>query len=217
MDRATLFAVLLLAIPANAAAADPGVMNDVRVTIRTYDITSLPPDARQAAVATATGILALAGVSAAWMECDAVFVRSAGDPCLAPLGRTELSVRFVRLPPKPGHVGILPLGYSLVDTKARTGVLATVYVDRIAGLAVNCAIDFGTLLGRAVAHEIGHLLLGTPQHADTGLMQALWSRESIRGSDADKWLFNTREARSMRLALRARAAEQYAAANLGTN
>jgi hypothetical protein len=211
----TLAALLLLAVPASAAAADPDVMSDVHVTVRTYDIASLPPGARQAAVAAATNILGLAGVTATWMECDAVFVRPAGDPCLAPLGRTEISVRFVRLPPKPGHVGVLPLGYSLVDTKARTGALATIYVDRIAGLAVNCDIDFGILLGRAVAHEIGHLLLGTSEHGDKGLMQALWSRESIRGSADEKWLFNARESRQMRDALRVRAAEQLALLQLG--
>ncbi|MBM3819656.1 MAG: hypothetical protein FJW14_11690 [Acidimicrobiia bacterium] len=203
-------AVLLLLLPRAAAGADPDVMSDLHVTIRTYDTSSLPPDARQAAIATATGILALAGVTAVWMECDAVFVRSTGDPCLAPLGRTELSVRIVRLPPKPGHAGILPLGYSLVDTKARSGALATIYADRIAGLAVNCNIDFGLLLGRAVAHEIGHLLLGTPEHADKGLMRALWSRESITDSPESTWVFTTRDARSMRVALQTRAAEQFA-------
>lgn len=118
------------------------------------------------------------------------------------------------MPPKPGYVGLLPLGYSLVDTRARIGALATVYVDRIAGLADNCDIDVGTLLGRAMAHEIGHLLLGTPEHADTGLMQALWSRESIRGSADAQWLFNARDSRKMRDALRTRAAEQLAM-NLG--
>lgn len=71
--------VLLVLVPRIASAADPGVMNDVRVTVRTYDISSLPPETRQAAIATATGILALAGVTAEWMDCDAVFVRSAGD------------------------------------------------------------------------------------------------------------------------------------------
>ena len=198
-----------------AASADPAVMDDVHVTVRTYDITSLPAETRQAALATATEILRGAGVSVSWMACDAVFVRSGEDPCLLPLGRTELSVRFVRLPPPPGHHGALPLGYSLVDTRARTGALATMYVDRVAGLAVNCDIDLGTLLGRAVAHEIGHLLLGTKAHTEKGLMQALWSREAIRGSADARWTFTAREARAMRDALRVRAAERYAAVQLG--
>lgn len=204
----------LLATPGSAsAAADPAVMDDVHVTVRTYDITSLPPGTRQTALATATGILRSAGVSVEWMGCDAIFVRSADDPCLTPLGRTELSVRFVRLPPPPGRHDTLPLGYSLVDTRARTGALATMYVDRVAGLAINCDVDFGTLLGRAVAHEIGHLLLGTKDHAERGLMQALWSRESLRATDDAVWVFTAGEARALRDALRVRASQQLALNN----
>jgi hypothetical protein len=56
----------------------------------------------------------------------------------------------VKLPPPPGHHGLLPLGYSLIDTRARTGALATVHVDRVAGLAMTCDIDLGTVLGREV-------------------------------------------------------------------
>ena len=211
-----LFSVLaLLASTVSATAADPGVMSDVRVTVRTYDVTDLPAETRATALATAADILRSAGVDVEWMECDGVFVRQGDNPCLAPLRRTELSVRFVRFPPPPGHHGILPLGYALVDTRRQTGVLATMYVDRVAGLAATCEVDFGRLLGRAVAHEIGHLLLGTAQHADNGLMQAFWSRESIRGSADAQWVFTAREARGMRDALRVRAAEQVAMLELG--
>ena len=204
----------LVVAPRAGTAADPAVMDDVHVTIRTYDITSLPAETRAAALATATEILRGAGVKVTWMACDAVFVRSAEDPCLTPLGRTELSVRFVQLPPPPGHQGALPLGYSLVDTRARTGALATLYVDRVAGLAINCEVNVGTLLGRAAAHEIGHLLLGTREHTEKGLMQALWSREAIRGSADARWTFAAREARALRDALRVRASQQLALRHL---
>jgi hypothetical protein len=208
LGLAVIGALLLTA--QGATAADPAVMDDVHVTVRTYDITSLPPEARQAALATATEILRGAGVTVRWSACDAVFVRSAEDPCLAPLGRTELSVRFVRLPPPRGHKGAVSLGYALVDTRARTGALATLYVDRVAGLAINCEMDFGTLLGRAVAHEIGHLLLGTSDHTGKGLMQALWSRDALRATDDAVWVFTAPEARALRDALRVRASQQLA-------
>jgi len=56
-------------------------------------------------------------------------------------------------------------------------------------VAGRTGVDEATLLGRAVAHEIGHLLLGTSQHADAGLMRAHWSdRELQQGSEAD-WTF----------------------------
>jgi hypothetical protein len=47
------------------------------------------------------------------------------------------------------------------------------------------------------------------------LMQAFWSRESIRGSTDAQWVFTAREARGMRDALRVRAAEQVAMLELG--
>ena len=36
------------------------------------------------------------------------------------------------------------------------------------------------ILGHAVAHEIGHLLLRTMTHSTTGLMCALWDREDLK-------------------------------------
>lgn len=203
-------AALLYAPPSPAAVADPDAMADVRVTLRTYDTTALPPSDRLTAIAAATDILRAAGLDVEWLACDVVFVRSSGDPCLAPLGRGELAIRFVRLPPPTGHERVLSLGYSLVDPRTRSGSLATVYVDRVAGLATNCGIELGTLLGRAVAHEVGHLLLGTGEHAQSGLMRALWSREAIRNGGAATWQFTAREARAMRDAVRTRAAERLA-------
>ena len=216
MRNTTLIVALLLTLawssPRAAAVADADLL-DVYVSIRTYDITGLTAADRQNTLAVASNILRAAGLEVDWMECEGVFVRSAGDPCLAPLGPTDLAVRFVRLPPPPGRDGTLPLGYSLVDTRTRSGSLATMYVDRVAGLAVTCGIDLGRLLGRAVAHEIGHLLLGTRDHANTGLMRALWSREAIRGSADGKWLFSPREARGMRDAVRTRTVQQLAIRN----
>ena len=70
----------------------------------------------------------------------------------------------------------MTLGDSLVDTRLRGGALATIYVNRVATLAGRCDVDVQTLLARAVAHEIGHLLLGTSAHASSGLMRAAWSQ-----------------------------------------
>ena len=54
------------------------------------------------------------------------------------------------------------------------------------------------LLGRALAHEIGHLLLGTTPHASTGLMRALWSTATLKRDNADDWLFTPADAQSTR-------------------
>jgi hypothetical protein len=102
------------------------------------------------------------------------------------------------------------LGYSLVDTRLRAGALATVYVDRVAALAAAFRLDVRTLLARAIAHEVGHLLLGTANHAPAGLMRAVWSQHALRHERPGDWIFTPRDAQAMRDAVRMRTARQMA-------
>jgi hypothetical protein len=118
-----------------------------------------------------------------------------------PVGPLELSVRFVQLAALPSARGELQLGYSLVDRAARAGKLATIYVDRVRWLARQAGVDTAMLVGFAIAHEIGHLLLGTNAHGSSGLMRAVWSRTELRRGDAADWSFAPSEAARMRSSL----------------
>lgn len=89
--------------------------------------------------------------------------------------------------------------------------MAVVRARRERELAQTGTIEAGALLGRTIAHEIGHLLLGTREHARTGLMRAVWSVDAVRLSRPVDWLFTAREARTMREAVRTRGSRQYAA------
>ena len=198
-------AATLAALPSTAAAIDP----DTRVVIRTYESTTLPAD-RGSTLAAATMILEAAGLDVQWVACDASFGQREDDPCVAPLTANELAVRFVRLPFSGEHTDYVALGYSLVDTRRRTGSLATVYVDRVVLLAGACRIEVPTLLGRAIAHEVGHLLLGTATHAPAGLMRAIWSQAALRHERPGDWVFTARDAQGMRDAVRTRTARQLA-------
>ena len=102
----------------------------------------------------------------------------------------------------------MSLGFSLVELDAHTGVLITIDPARAAAVAAQAEANSSVVLGRAMAHELGHLLLGTPRHAQTGLMRALWSQRELRENRPADWLFSTQEVRAMRhgLALRSRSA-----------
>ena len=82
------------------------------------------------------------------------------------------------------------------------GLVATVYVDRVNAVAYVGGVDSAILLARAIAHEIGHLLMGTTQHASNGLMRAVWSQAELRRQMAADWQFSKAEAQAMRRALR---------------
>lgn len=202
--------VVAFVTPADASVIDP----ELRIVIRTYDASSAAGDPAHALDA-ARAILEDAGIAMTWVTCDVGLVRLDQNPCLAPLAANELAIRFVRLPAHVTEQDLVTLGDSLVDTQLRAGSLATIYVTRVSALAARCRIHLPTLLGRAVAHEIGHLLLGTSAHASSGLMRAVWSPTALRRGAVDEWMFTAADAETMRDAVRTRIARRMASARLG--
>jgi hypothetical protein len=183
-------------------AADIDAAGGLTIQVRTHDAARLDPDIRRRAVAVATLILETAGLRIAWIDCD-LAGSQALDRCQVPLTPSEVTVRFVRLAPEAGGNGVT-LGSSFVDTQARTGTLATIYVNRVDSLARRTEADTAVLLGRTVAHEVGHLLFGSTAHAETGLMKAVWSREVLQRNHASDWVFTASEALALRDAVRER-------------
>ena len=205
---------MVAAIAASSAFAAE-IEPDMRVVIRTYDSAGVPVADLESAVATATGILEASGLEMAWHACEVALVRNAVHPCAAPLGANEIAVRIVRLTTDAAYRGELPLGYSLVDTATRSGTLATIYIDRVAWLSEAAGVDRDVVLGRALAHEVGHLLLGTSTHAQAGLMRAVWSCEALQRNVRRDWLFAPADARALRQAVRLRALPQLARLGIG--
>jgi hypothetical protein len=154
---------------------------------------------------TATAILGRAGIQAFWLECALPGAVTADDPCTRPPGSNELVVRILAAGSADRRPHVDTLGFAFVDVSAGSGSLATVYADRVAVMARDAGIDAAELLGRAMAHEVGHLLLGTNQHASHGLMRASWSGADLRRNRATQWLFGGEEAEAMRKGLANRA------------
>jgi len=190
---------LLLVLPRVAAAEPPA--RAVDVTIRVYDTAGLPADALQRALDTAAALVSEASVTSSWRVCRQ---RSAdptaqGDtPCRQPVAPGELVVRVVHARVDVRRGPFLPLGDAMIDAQARSGVLATIYADRVRWTAHEAGVDPWTLLGRAIAHELGHLLMASTTHGSDGLMRAAWLREELRRDHADDWSFAPGEATVIR-------------------
>jgi hypothetical protein len=97
------------------------------------------------------------------------------------------------------------MGFSLVKIAGATPFLSTVYVDRAESVARVAGVDARRVLGLAIAHEIGHVLLNSNTHAAAGLMRADWSRKELRRTDGTAWNFLETEAAMVRAAAAARA------------
>jgi hypothetical protein len=80
---------------------------------------------------------------------------------------------------------------------AQTGVQASVFYDRIEALRARVNLELYVILGHAMAHEIGHVLLGSREHATGGLMQANWNPATWRLASAGLLNFSPKEAKQM--------------------
>ena len=158
------------------------------LVVRTYDAAGVSPRTLQQAHASAAIVLAAAGIRPIWRPC-----RAAG--CISRPKAHELEIRIVNATrlSQPGA-----LGFAAVDVVQHAGTLATIYVDRVDALAAQTGVERGSLLGRAMAHEIGHLILGTASHSPFGLMRATWTAPELRRDVPLDWMFSTREAAEMR-------------------
>lgn len=159
---------------------------------------------RAAARVQAEAILASAGLSALWTECPTGKSPRFPGPCATILEPGELVVRIAREARVMLPQSRLTLGYSLLDRETGSGSFATVYMDRVESLARDSRTNATVLLSRAIAHEIGHLLLGTAEHSPAGLMRATWTAAELRLDRAEDWVFSPAERWQVREALLAR-------------
>jgi hypothetical protein len=179
---------------------------DATVTVRTYNYAQIPRARLANARVTVDAIFKGAKIALEWIDCRVP--QSGGASCTDPLrtGR-ELMLRLMDQPHEPAYSRrVLTLGTSMLDLEQGGGVLMTIDLFPIRTIAEQASTDFPTLLGRAIAHEIGHLLLGTAQHPREGLMRARWLQDELRGLKPAHWEFSPREAADMRhgLAIKAR-------------
>ena len=156
------------------------------VVVRVYDLVGIADADRQAALVVAQELLAEANTHVVFRNCGA---DEPYDPCDTALGPDERMVRIINSPAQARPGTRVPLGNAVVDPATNTGVLATVYADRVEQRAAG-QMEHSLLLGRTIAHELGHLVLGFAAHSKSGLMREVWTDEELRRNHALDWAFS---------------------------
>ena len=98
----------------------------------------------------------------------------------------------------PGPAALDPLGEAFFSDSG--GYLADVYYEGIQTLASTHEVEFTTLLGYVMAHEICHLLVG-PGHAASGVMRRAWDRNDLIAMREGRLKFAPADGARMRRAL----------------
>ena len=178
------------------------------LVVQTYNSDTVARRDLRAARDVAESIFADAGIAVSWVDCDTT-IQKPDDVvrCNPPIGTGNVVLRIRRSGLVDGN-RYSSMGYSVVnrETGGAPPVFSTVFADRVASTARSNSVDAKRLLGYAIAHEIGHLLLDNPRHPDGGLMRAIWSGIELRRNRTTDWRFAHAEAETMRSAVTARTA-----------
>jgi hypothetical protein len=167
------------------------------LTVRLYNTSGIPADELDTARGAADAILRDTGLDIRFRECARTT-----DPCAETLNRFEVVVRIIDAPQFNATLHPEAYGVTYIVKETNRGWLATVFSDRIDAAAARVGVDAGTLLGRVMAHEVGHLLLGIDYHGAAGVMRAEWPDERLN-RDGDEWRFSMLEAERMQRVLSA--------------
>ena len=151
-------ATLLTARAATAAdAADRATL-----VLHVDDFAGLFPDDLNAAEAVARRIFAKAGIRTFWVYGRGPAPRAAGA--------LHLQVLVLSKKMTERKIASDPVEDNVLGQAASGCGRAYIFSHRIAALAARKERMVGDLLGRVVAHEVGHLLLPENSHSPIGIM-----------------------------------------------
>jgi len=168
------------------------------VAIHVYDLAGVSSRDLHEATEEAGRILATAGVEAVWQfgPADTPEAHEVDSHAATPGARNQprdprdyLVLRMVRDVPERALPGAL--GISFPD--ALTGVHASIFYDRIERVSKTGDVALATMLGHAMAHELGHVLLGSTEHSAGGIMKARWGKSDYQQASMGLMTFSALE------------------------
>ena len=190
---------ITVAVAIALLTASTGSAETARVVVRVYETGIGDAALRTAAIHTASSIVELAGVLVEWYDCTddgrrpvCQDARRSGNfiarimpapTTRAPLRKQSVQALGTQAQTEP------PLGFAVVDPDTRAGKMATVFHDQVETVARRTGVARSELLGRALAHEVGHLLLGLRGHSRDGIMRAVWTDDELTRDRPDDWVF----------------------------
>jgi hypothetical protein len=184
-----LVGVMSFAFPETVFARVANPSPAIRVQV--YNYTQASPAILARAEREASRILGEAGLRTIWLDCSVGHsIAVPQDPCQEPLEPTDIVLRVLSEPIQNRFADTV-CGFAVVP------VYASVYYDYVLRRAKsdNAEFEVRVILGCVIAHEIGHLLLGSNSHSSSGVMQQRWERKQIRQAVTGTLLFTPEQAK----------------------
>ena len=195
-------AILLTVAAASSAAKDAPreVETRFQITVRVYNYAGVASGTLLRAEEEGTRIFRKAGVEVVWLECS-ISPSPVGQasPCQTPLGAITVNLKI--LPPSMAarfESSREEMGFALVLARNGSAADAWVFYQRVEDAAGSQIASPSQILAYAMAHEIGHLLLGPDHHSREGIMCARWNQKSLEDVSQGQMLFTRDQAQLIR-------------------
>jgi len=192
------YCTMLLVITTNACAR-PKEANPTALILSVFNDASVPPETLAQGETRAAHILSQAGIQVGWMNCASGGTHvpdqfEQPSLCSRIAYPSHLSVRIVLAVPS---VREDIFGEAFTDSEGK-GTYIKLFYAHLADPNVHLPLGDGELLGYVIAHEVGHLLLGTNSHSHEGIMQGRWEDVQLREAGKGNLQFTSSQAALMR-------------------
>jgi hypothetical protein len=142
----------------------------------------------------ASRVFQRANIDVIWLQCPQnTLIQISLGRCAEASYPAHLSVRIV---PWARKATMSTVGMSFLSVDGK-GCYADLFYERIVELQMKSHTRTAIILGHAMAHELGHLLLGTNSHSRDGLMRAQWNRGDLAEAARGNLLFSAEESSRM--------------------
>jgi hypothetical protein len=170
---------------------------DLEMTIHVYDYAGINPGVLEEAEASAARILHKAGLQTQWSNCR---FSPIARTCAAGGGVTHLYVRLLSEPMSAKFAASTKmLGVAVATSQGTFPVDAYVFAERVGVFAEQDRGPVSHLLGAAITHEVGHLLLAGNVHTVNGIMSAQWGPREKKDALMGVLTFSRRQSEQMRV------------------
>jgi hypothetical protein len=167
----------------------------ISITVLVYNYANTPGAKLEEAEAFAATSYRAAGIALTWVECTdseddiqrfrACEQASTGHPLVLRIIPERMASALPRFRESDDALGMATSSYAFV-VYARTQKSAGVW-----------GAPEHVVLGRTIAHELGHLLLGENSHSRNGLMQPRFGPQHL-ALESGQFLFNPKQAAHLR-------------------
>ena len=183
-----MFGSLSILTPSGQGAA-------IQLRVSVFNSSPISSSTIERAEGEAGRVLRDVGIEAIWLNCPQEISQEASlGRCSEASFPSHLHLRIVRV----SHgLKVSTVGISFSDEDGR-GCYADLFYEPIQHLEEETHVSQSVILGHAMAHELGHLLLGTNSHSPSGLMRAHWTREDLTNASVGSLRFSKEQGLKIR-------------------